>query len=330
LKTFLIIATGAKNGGALCIINQFLEWAATKKEYNFIVIAPEIIVKKRNILHVKLLTLSLFTPLFCLLGSIFYIIKYKPSIVISFSNLPVLFSSFFKSKFYTYFHNLNIVSQNNLKSLIYRFLIQNFCKELIVQTQYTKKLAKSFFNKKIHVILPGILRIFKIKNNSFKKIDIIKSRTLFYPVSNICDDNKNFKFLINKSSFFKKNNIKIIIPAICPNSLKHKNYNFLKFVGPLKMTEMCLMYKNCIATIFLSLQESYGLPIYESLSCGRPTFVLERPYIVENLKLFKKHKLLIIFKEQEFEIKLIKYLNLKKFKKNRTNIYFNNTWSDLF
>ena len=223
MKTFLIIATGAKIGGALSIINQFLEWAATKKEYKFIVIAPQIIVNKRNILHIKLSTSGLATSFFCLLGSIFYIIKYKPSIVISFSNLPVLFSSLVKSKFYTYFHNLNIVSQNNLKSLIYKFIIKNFCKELIVQTPHTKKLVKSFFNKKIHVIFPGILKIFKTKNNFLKKIDTKKTRAIFYPVSNICDENKNFKFLINRSSFFKKNNIKIIIPTICPTSLKHKN-----------------------------------------------------------------------------------------------------------
>jgi len=332
MKTFLVIATGAKTGGALTIINQFLKWAATKNKYKFIVVAPKVLFKKKNIKHIKVSTSGAATTLFSLIASILYIIKYKPSIVISFSNVPILFSTFFKIKVYTYFHNLKIVKEKNLKFKIYQFLIKYFSQEVIVQTQYTKKIVKSFFNKKIHIIWPGIT--FYLKNKKklfFNKTRFTKFKYLFYPVTDIDNKNKNFKFLIKKSSFFKKNNIKIIIPQISQSSYKQKNYDFCEFIGPLKLEKMHQVYKMCFATIFLSLHESLGLPIYESLSYGKITFVLERPYIKENLKQFKKDELLILFKEKEFEKKIIKYLNSKKIEKikNKKN-YINNNWNNLF
>lgn len=333
MKTFLIIATGAKTGGALTIINQFLEWAATKEKCKFLVIAPKIFIKKKNIKHIKFSTSGINTAFFSLVGSIFYIIKYKPSIVISFSNLPIFFSKFFRCKIYTYFHNLNIITKKNLKSKIYQFLIKYFSEEVIVQTIYSKKIAKSFFNNKIHVIWPGVTHHSKKKIFFFKETGNTKPIYLFYPVTDIYSKNKNFKFLIERSSFFKKNNIKIILPATSQLSLRQKNNDFLKFIGYLKLEKMYQVYRMCSATIFLSLNESLGLPIYESLSLGKPTFVLERPYIKENLKQFKKDRLLILFKEKEFEKKLIKYLNLnnnEKIKNKLSKTYINNNWNDLF
>ena len=333
MKTYLVIATGAKTGGALTIINLFLEWAATKDKYKFILIAPKVFLKKKNITHIKISTSGITTIFFSLIVSIFYIIKYKPSIVISFSNLPIFFSKFFKPKVYTYFHNLNLVFKKNLKSKIYQFLIKYFSEEVIVQTQYSKKIVKSFFNKKIHIIWPGVMNHLKKKKKLFfKKTVFAQSTYLFYPVTNIYNKNKNFKFLIERSSFFKKNDIKIILPATSKLSSRQKNNDFLKFIGPLKIEKMYQVYKMCSATIFLSLNESLGLPIYESLSLGKPTFVFERPYIKENLRQFKKDRLLILFKEKEFEKKIIKYLNsrnIEKIKNKPSKIYINNNWNDI-
>jgi len=47
MKTFLVIATGAKTGGALIIINQFLKWAATKNKINLKFFAQSFLFKKK-------------------------------------------------------------------------------------------------------------------------------------------------------------------------------------------------------------------------------------------------------------------------------------------
>ena len=336
MRTFLIIATASKEGGGLIIINRFVEWAGTKKD-KFIVIAPKIFaIKKKNILHIELKTSNILSPFFTLFCSVFYIIKYKPSILISFNNLPALLSSLFKAKSYTYFHNLDLVTKKNLKSIIYRFFIKNFSDEIIVQTPYSKKLIKSITTKKIHIIWPGILYYRNIKRNfNTKKMFNINSKTLFYPVSDILNKNKNFEFILKRSSFFIKNHIKIIIPDYPPKNLFKKSNDFLTFIGNIKHAEMMQIYKKCYATLFLSHQESCGIPIYESLFNSKPVFVLKKNYINYNLNYFKKNPLLILFDENQFENIFLNYLKLNNFKKNKLNTklskqYLYDTWDVLF
>lgn len=336
MKTFLIIATASKEGGGLIIINRFVEWAGSKKD-KFIVIAPKIfVIKKKNILHIELKTSNILSPFFTLFCSLFYIIKYKPNILISFNNLPALFSYLFNAKSYTYFHNLDLVTEKNLKSVIYRFLIKNFSDEIIVQTPYSKKLITSITKKKTYVIWPGILNYRNIKKNfNIKKIFNNNSKILFYPVSDVLNKNKNFEFIIKRSSFFIKNNIKIIIPDNPPKNLFKKSNQFLIFIGNIEHAEMMQIYKRCDATLFLSFQESCGIPIYESLFNSKPVFVLQKNYIKYNLNYFKKNSLLILFKENEFENIFLNYLKLNNFKKNKLNTklskqYLYDTWDVLF
>ena len=335
MKTFLIIASAAKNGGALTIINKFIEWAGTKK-YKFVVVAPKIFVPiKTNIFHIEIKTSNILSPFFTLFCSLFFIIKYKPDISISFNNLPILFSFFFKTKSYTYFHNLDLATENNFKSIIYRFLIKNFSDEIIVQTPYTKKIIKSFFKKKINLIWPGIL-YYKNKKKNFdeRKIFMTNSKIFLYPVSDVLIKNKNFEFILKFSKFFISNAIKIVIPCNPPEFLPKNSNEFLIFMGNVEHQEMMQIYKKCYATLFLSFQESYGLPIYESLFNSKPVFVLKKDYIKYNLNYFKKDPLLILFSENKFEKTLLNYLRQNNLKKNKINAklskqYLYDNWSVL-
>ena len=333
MKTFLVIATGAKRNGALIIINKFIKWCATKED-KFIIIAPKIFVSKaKNVFHIKIKTSNFMTPLFVSLISIFYVIKYKPNIFISFNNIPILFSNFFKFKSYVYFHNLKIISKKNLKSVFYKFLIKFFSDEIIVQTPYSKKKINIFTKKKTHVIWPGLLN-YNNKNDT-RKFDKKNSKILFYPVSNIFDENKNFKFISNRSNFFINNNIKIVLPSNYQKNLDKNLYNFLIFKGNLDHKSMMRTYAKCHATLFLSLEESCGLPIYESLFNSKPTFVLKKNYIKTNLNFFKKDPLLILFNENNFEHTILNSLNSKKFSVFKPNTklsrqYLDDTWDQLF
>lgn len=329
MKKVLVIATGAKKNGALIIVNKFVSWCATKDD-NFIIITPKIFVpKSKNIHHIKIKTSNLMTPLFTTIISIFYAIRYKPDIFISFNNVPLLFANFFRFKSYLYFHNVKIISKKNLKSLFYKFLIKHFSEEIIVQTPFSKKIIKKFTKKKTNIIWPGLLSY--NNKNSTREIDKKNSKIIFYPVSNPFDPNKNFKFILGRSDFFINNNIKIMIPANRSIDLNNKVNKFLIFKGNLDHKSMMMTYKKCHATLFLSIEESCGLPIYESLYNSKPTFVLKKNYIKSNLCMFKKDPLLILFNKNQFEKTILSSLNSKKINKFKHNVklskqYLNDNW----
>lgn len=153
-----------------------------------------------------------------------------------------------------------------------------YVSRIIVQTTVMKDLLISQFPNfkgEVDVIgLPSPHLITKDKAKANNARANIKDLTFFYPAAFYPHKNHS---LLNDISNFEIPFIKEIIITI-PEENSPNSCNFIKNLGYLKTDDMISTYLKSDALLFLSFEESYGLPLVEAMSLGMPIICPDLPY----------------------------------------------------
>lgn len=182
--------------------------------------------------------------------------------------------------------SVNKLSSKRLTYRIFRLLFKynlKFAERIIVQTQVmADELRKSYPKLKNKTVVipqpvPNWFKSFKIHENK-QESDVVK---LFYPAAGY--PHKNHKLLIdifNNKTIFKSKRVpfEIWLTLSDEEYLPYKDISFIKNFGRLKPTEVVEKYKSCDAVLFLSVMESYGLPLVEALTLNLPIICADLPY----------------------------------------------------
>ncbi len=330
MEIILINASAAKKGGAETIIRTFVSKIPNDRQRYLIISPLEFdITGSNNILIINKKTNGLNTIFFTLIGIMTYVIKYKPTKIISFNNINYIFSG---KKGITYFHQLKALKEeySDIKIKIYDLCIRFFLRKniFIVQSDLIKNLfiEKYKFNQdQVISSWPG----FEIpKSTSLINFIDIKRDFLFVGILPIAyvSEHKNIDSLKTLLPEFVKNNIGIIT-LLDEDKSPLKGYDNIINIGSVSRSELFGIYEYCDFMIFPSKTETVGLPIFEFMQTGKPVFVYKADYSQSYYKQFGEPENLILYINNENLIEKLED-GLKSFD-NSVN-YALGEWDKLF
>ncbi|MEM4396992.1 MAG: glycosyltransferase [Candidatus Woesearchaeota archaeon] len=200
------------------------------------------------------------------------------------------------------------------KNLLFKFITNiqrridqknvSFIDKIVVNSNNVKERVKKFYNRESEILYPFVeTKKFKfISQENFylstarldkiKRVDLIIKAFLKMP---------DKKLIIASDGPEKKNLIKL-----CKNS---KNITFLGYVSEEKLREL---YGKCIATLYLSYKEDFGIIPIESMAAGKPCIATNDGGFKETI-IHKKTGFLVDQPENtENVIKAINYMTKKR------------------
>ncbi|WP_405202186.1 hypothetical protein [Dokdonia sp. LLG6352-1] len=323
MAKIIINATAAKSGGALTILRTFLESIPHNRRKDFLLLAPQS-YEIDQLKSIRLSTCGIFTYIFSVIGIGFYQLVFSSRKVLSFNNVNTIFYS---SSSMTYFHQLKMFdrSYKDLKLSLYRFTIRyiNSRSLFIVQTKTVRDLFIKFDTRigdRALIVWPGFIKE-KLEENTFKlpnyPIDFDIEEFGLIPIA-YDTDHKNLSFLSKINHFFHQKNIKNII--LTKNASSLTNLESIFEIGQVSREQLYYLYSKAKFLIFTSLSETVGLPIFEFLETGKPTFVFGAQYAVDFYYKFHQPSNLILFNtEDEFK---------ELFLQNIDKVYTSKSYSD--
>ena len=169
------------------------------------------------------------------------------------------------------FKEFRIVSINFIKFLIFRLIFKLFLKKkdiVIVQTQEMARKFKKIFGSKINVEVLDITREYFgwpkfYRTKRFNCRSDSDSITLLYPSAYYPHKNHH---LINKINLDETTIVELTIN----NSELINVSDSVVFLGQMSREEVFQRYKTVDALLFLSSNESLGMPILEAIGCNLP------------------------------------------------------------
>ena len=320
LKTIAINCVSATNGGGYSIVYQLLEKITTNQiaqKMSWYIFVSNTKFNNFQQSNIHIIKQNAKQPLrrilWDLLGINIWLKKnsIKPDIVVSLQNTGMPFTH---SNQYVYIHQSIPFADDisfkdfELKLKIWKRLYLTWMKwstpkdsTLIVQTNWIKNAVAQkmhFPLDKIYVFRPEVQAI--TKNTSCQKQKNNKNiHTCFYPaVPRV--SYKNHELLINSLAWLKQkdrdlfNKIRIIFTANQTDNRLTEYYsqkaktldvvNSIVWTGYKSRKEMEELYNITDLLLFPSQLETFGLPLVEAASLGKPILVLDRPYSRDVLK----------------------------------------------
>ena len=223
----------------------------------------------------------------------FYLKNHKKfSSILCLGNVPPPIKCF--GKVYLFFHNVNLLKNNDLISLLKRHFIKYFISnldEIIVQTKEVEKIVKNLLTDKFKINIHPIFNIC-YKNLNFKEKFKHKNITFIYPASFF--SHKNHKLLFNvfrKPSINKKIKLLITVKDLDEKLKDSLEKNNIYNLGLICHKETLKHLNSSSALIFPSKSESFGLPLVEAALLNKPVLkinldyskdIIETPYIFED------------------------------------------------
>jgi hypothetical protein len=304
LKNLVLInATASKTGGAETIIRTFINELKNRPETQYVILTPlEFEDLPGHITYIYKSTTGVATILFATLGIYKLIKRYNPVKVISFTNLNSIFHPHLGI---TYFHQFKLLESghSDLKLKIYDIVIRNFLKKnhFIVQTDFVKSafIKKYPFSENLVISCwPGFNTLTSdeapslISEYGSKLNPSIK----YSGVLPIAQDSphKNVRLIKEMNSFWESNFIQIYT---CLS--QSSDYSSLINLGTLSRQQLFKLYQEVNFMVFPSKSETVGLPIFEFLKTGKPTFILAADYAVRLYDQFEKPDNMILFTDVE-------------------------------
>ncbi|PSB80708.1 glycosyltransferase [Photobacterium damselae] len=315
----LINASAAHEGGALTILNTYLQYKCKEKSTQdiYYVLSPvEPTIQAPQIYWIRKSTLGYKTYLFTLFFSYYYYLYYGCEKCISFNNFNFIFPS--NNKF-TYFHNLLIINGYG-KFRLLRFTLKylnQLNSNFIFQTPYVYKQFESVIGKvRNHIISwPGVASI-SVNDYDIDKYFDYRINNIIVPISNIYQKHKNFDLLLDIAS--NMNDVNFIIPAE-NNVFSAKN---LTFVGSKKRDELLNLINHSDGVLITSKFETVCLPIFESLFLKKNVYVFDSDYVSGLLELFGNIEGLFLYKDiNDFKSKLKENVRFRSTKTLNRNIF---------
>lgn len=356
-KTIIVNATALTSGGALTILEIFLDEIKETKQNYYIFVSLHLkdsFYKKSNIKIFGVDTSSAFKRIhwdWFGLGEWVRLNKITPDVVLSLQNTSINLKG---ARQFIYLHQavaLHPAKWSFLKKderklafykYVYPFFIKCFIKNnttFLVQTNWMKTAcAKRFKTSNIKILPPNLSNY---KTDYIQPINLTFKYSLFYPAN--ASIFKNHIELIKALYEIKKENPKLSI-GLYLTLFKQDNpklvkliaqYNLMSnviFLGTISKETMKRFYKSCSVLVFPSYIESFGLPLVEIQSFQKPIIVADEPYAKEVLKnyplaFYAKRNLTDEWKQRILEV--AKLNNKYKNKSNNYNNSFNNNESTI-
>ncbi len=296
----IVNATSCKLGGAKQIVERFVDDYDCPE--NLIVIGPKSLNLSPKIFkHIIIETNGIITMFFSILFVGWYVLKYKATTIFSFSNINLIIPLCIR---FTYFHQLKILTADDLRFKAFRFIIRHFLvmnNTFIFQTEYVHKTFKKVFGScQSEICWPGVHLpppyLPRAKSGKF---------TALIPYAFIELPQKNY-------SFFKEINWRLFdkLESVFITAVNMKNeLPLFKFIGHQSRQEMNNLYQAVDVMFVSSIEETVCLPIFEFASTGKPVLVLSADYIKGIASELDLPKNIIVIKPNEFEEALSKILN---------------------
>lgn len=182
---------------------------------------------------------------------------------------------------------VNPLSGKSIKFRLLRSMFKSnlkYATRIIVQTDVMKNellLSYPQLVGKIEVVSQPIPSWFKFINDKKPVKKINQTLRLFYPAAGY--NHKNHLFLKDFNDYLIKNtiefpNIEVWLTLTSEEFAPFEKLSFVKNLGRLNHDQVINAYKQCDSLLFLSLAESYGLPLIESLSISLPILTIDLPY----------------------------------------------------
>lgn len=282
MKHILVVATAMRIGGALSILNQFIEYASNEKNLTFEILVDSsfVVPLSQNCHFVKKDTKNWFRRL---AFDSFYLNRYikksnkQFNYVISLQNTTVRTNL----KQFVYVHQPlpfsdfkgNFFTLTGLKLYSYKYFYKTFIylysredTHFIVQTH---SMAQALNNKwEISVYRPKVESINKDEN-----VTVIQDR-IFYPSSPI--SYKNHNVILEALSLIDKDVEFLVTFHRGENQdfdklvIKLKIENNIRYLGHLSREKINYYYNSSELIVFPSTVETFGLPLIEAASIGKP------------------------------------------------------------
>ena len=182
---------------------------------------------------------------------------------------------------------VNPLSGKSLKFSFLRSMFKSnlkYATRIIVQTDVMKNellLSYPELVEKIEVVSQPIPSWFNYSNNTKQVKKPNQTLKLFYPAAGY--NHKNHLFLKDFNDYLIQNriefpNIEVWLTLTAEEFVPFEKLSFVKNLGRLDHDQVMNAYKRCDSLLFLSLAESYGLPLIESLSISLPILTIDLPY----------------------------------------------------
>ncbi|MCF7509155.1 hypothetical protein [Vibrio sp. D54] len=274
----LVNASAAREGGALTILNSYLE-SKVNDNNEYIVLSPvRPNTNSKNINWHKACTFGFGTYFFSLIYVLFYYARFDCHKIISFNNINTIFP--IRSRI-TYFHNFLILDSPEHKYKLLRFTLRHLNQQgclYIFQTPYVEERFKECIRSTVasQVCWPGIdipLELPRLKRYLSETLDSSK-RMLVWPVSDPSLSHKNFKLVNRAADRIKK--LQIIIPSLRPKTCQNEG---ITYVGPLDRAQLLRLISCTEGVIITSEVETVCLPIFEAIGIGKNAYVYKQPYL---------------------------------------------------
>jgi glycosyltransferase involved in cell wall biosynthesis len=352
----VVNATSLDKGGALSILEQFLD-TIPESSYEYIVfISPRL---KLNVTRsgVTLIPIRINSFSRRFLWDSFGLKRWirrhriRPVATISMQNTNFRIKESLPN--FIYFHNYIPLSdanwnpfQKNERILwFYKHIYPIFVKmylnsrtEVFVQSSFVKEaFSKRFFfpAERIHVIVPKFRVLIK-KGKSMNEISVDRNKlNLFYPATTYVF--KNHATLIEALTGLDRTiqeNICLILTCEKEDLkyiLLNKHYHFqINFTGILDYEKMDNLYKLMDALVFPSYIETLGLPLIEAASLGKKIIVSDLPYSREALTDYSGVTFVEYNASDKWGNEIFKLFSHKGIHFSPYTPEFSNSWQELF
>lgn len=218
------------------------------------------------------------------------------------NNYNIIHSYFYSYYFNSRFSCARILTIHDLMPRMKMYFGENWSKSvhwmdtIITDSEYTKSDIINSYNVNpdtIKVVYPGLFKLnVKSSGEISNKIRKIIERPYIMTVSTL-RAYKNMLGLVKGFCLFKELNVNSDINLIIVGK-KNNNDNVIKeimkvcgerkdviFTGYVTDSELAYLYKNSLATGFVSFYEGFGLPVLESLSFGKTVICSDRTSLPE-------------------------------------------------
>lgn len=277
----LINASAAAEGGALTILNSYLNGIRENSD-NFIVLSPlEPDVVSDNIKWVRVNTNGIFTFMFSLFFSCFYYFWFRCERLVSFNNVNTALPIASKV---TYFHNFLILNDSAPKYKLLRFALRYLNQRgslYVFQTSYVRDSFEDKFGFEVNskicwpgVTLPSEIPKLSVEWNKTINLEYNHDKVLVWPVSDIFLKHKNYSLLCEIAS--KLSGVRIVIPATNAGFSASDKFHF---IGRLGRGELLSLMSQSDGVLITSYVETVCLPIFEAIALKKRAYVYRQPYI---------------------------------------------------
>ncbi|MDD3322940.1 MAG: glycosyltransferase [Paludibacter sp.] len=304
-KRIIVNATALREGGALTILQQFIE-AIPDDGFQYLVFVDKSVDLNHSKQNLQLIPQNVLSLYRRFKWDTYGLKKWlntnniKPLAAISLQNTNFRLNSTCPN--YIYYHQpmplypyrWNIFKRNERSLWFYKNIYPYFVKifinsqtEIFVQLNFIKDGFAQVFNfprNKIHVVFPKI-KIPTVIESYNINLDETKIN-LFYPSSSVFYKNHSVLFNSLESIDFKLTR-KVVL------YLTNKEYEFtipeslinveFVFLGQISFNEVLWMFQNVNCLVFPSYIETLGLPLIEAASFGLPIIAADLPYAREVL-----------------------------------------------